>query len=817
MNDDEDSREPAPTVSGSVIGGHNIQLGFVGGDVTLLFNAPNYHVEFLSPSSVGTPVPPSSDRPSYLLDPRHQIVPYRSRPVEESRLEAWLGDRKERVSVLMLTGPAGQGKTRLAGHVASSCHAKGWAVGQAVPHGPRQLSASRMKATLLTDTQPLIVVVDYAERWRLDVLTELVANLSQDHRSRRLRVLMLSREGQSVWETVAAELDRIQLKLKNPAHEDPGDSERDSVELVKPIALGEFTAQRVEAFADAIDAFRRHLKGPHVPQPPVDVHDAVYGSPLTLHMAALAAAYAAAGARPAPDNWEPQALSRYLLNHERRYWEATSAAPMGTAAMPTNVIEETVWWATLFGPVVSQKAALGVLRAVRLADGPAEAERLLNVYERLYPPVREARTGQQAAHSDVVTLLPMQPDRLGEDLVGSYLASHPHALEKIANLIGTEDGPRYGTGTLDLRRCMTVLTGTADRHPAAADALFALLRQRPVLAVLGGPVVVQFVADHAPADLAGAVGEQLPVHSTPSGPTLPQYDADLVGPAASLARRFVTQLPAGAAPELRASLLLNLGNRLAHLSRHEEARVALSEAAGIYRRLAVADPGYRPCLELAESSLLNVRILELFARHVLTAGEEITRVRLWPDGLAVTTSILRHLVAGSEARDWLVSREEWVEDVVIATRDDIIVHGQPQRYGFLLLTGGGEVYLNDPAAVAALGRRLHDGLDRAAYAQLIVQFHPYTSATQEVLTRTGELRRKFGHDGLPDNDPVRLWRTPDGLVLTFQSSAEYGMFGVTRVDLKAWTVRVPTGGPAQWESRDVAVGMSVSPWPVGEP
>jgi len=208
----------------------------------------------------------------------------------------------------------------------------------------------------------------------------------------------------------------------------------------------------------------------------------------------------------------------------------------------------------------------------------------------------------------------------------------------------------------------------------------------------------------------------------------------------------------------------------------------------------------------------NEMILDLMKRHVLWEDEEVERVREWPDGLALTTR-LRHFVAGSDPQDWLVSREEWVDDVVVATRDDLIIEGQEERFGFLLLADSGDVYVNDPAAVAELGRRLADGMDPVGYAEILVQFHPYSSAVRAVLTEPDELRSRFGREDLPDVEPPRTERTPGGLTLTFSSSIRYArtIGGSPLLDLMEWTVKVPNGEPARWESRLVAESIRLDP------
>ncbi len=208
----------------------------------------------------------------------------------------------------------------------------------------------------------------------------------------------------------------------------------------------------------------------------------------------------------------------------------------------------------------------------------------------------------------------------------------------------------------------------------------------------------------------------------------------------------------------------------------------------------------------------NEKIVELIERHVLQDGERLVRVKNWPDGVAVTTTAQRHLVAGSEQAAWTISREPWADDIVIAERDDLIIEGQPQRFGFLLLRDGTDIYLNDPAAVSELGRRLADGMDPAGYAEILVAFHPYTSADRAVLTEPDELRRALGQPDLPDVEPIRLRETSDGVRLTFSSFARYRLVGPQELlDLLAWTVDVPAGEPARWSSRPTVTGQRLDP------
>jgi hypothetical protein len=200
-------------------------------------------------------------------------------------------------------------------------------------------------------------------------------------------------------------------------------------------------------------------------------------------------------------------------------------------------------------------------------------------------------------------------------------------------------------------------------------------------------------------------------------------------------------------------------------------------------------------------------MVELIRSHVLREAEQVVWVENRPDGISLATD-RRHFVAGSASPEWSVSNEDWVDDVVIAIRDDVIVHGQAERFAFLVLSDGDCVYINDREAVADLGRRLVDGMDPVAYAQLLVAFHPYSSALGGVLTEADGLRRAFGQPDLPDVEPLRWQRAPDGLTLTFSSFVRYVRPGESpMVDVLEWQVEVPPGQPARWTARNTETGL----------
>ncbi|MBO4161429.1 ATP-binding protein [Micromonospora sp. MMS20-R2-23] len=166
-------------MTGSVVFGDTVQITGVDGDVTVSLDQPPYQVT----TADDAPVPLSAARaraqPSRLLLARHQIVPFTGRERTLDRLAEWVGG-DEPVAVLLVHGAGGQGKTRLAAHVSTSCAAAGWAVWQ-VTHTPTPVAGSTPVSRVALPGGAVLAVVDYADRWPASALLALLTQLRDLH------------------------------------------------------------------------------------------------------------------------------------------------------------------------------------------------------------------------------------------------------------------------------------------------------------------------------------------------------------------------------------------------------------------------------------------------------------------------------------------------------------------------------------------------------------------------------------------------------------------------------------------------------------
>ncbi|MFJ6154278.1 tetratricopeptide repeat protein, partial [Micromonospora profundi] len=551
--------------------------------------------EFVDPPSAGLDeLTRSRQQPSVLLTARRQTIVFSGRAGELTALQRWQDDPAVR-SVWAWHAPGGQGKTRLGQQLGRQSAAAGWRVAVA---GHRDAAPADVDAKPLgtpwrwlpAGRRPLLLLVDYAERWPLHDLLRLLHDCRT--RAPNVRVLLLARSV-NWWPTICAELPRLGYSCG-------GDGEPQPLPALADDGLG-----RRALFETACRRFTE-IYQPDMPaagwpgrwQPPGGLGDeGVYGTILGIHMAALTTvdAYTRQAVPPASVG----DVTRYLLDRERAYWARLHGSAPDTVAAAAR----TVLVACLAGPQ-SRDDGLGLLKRTRLADDTT-GQKLLDAHDRCYPP---PSTG--------TVLEPMYPDRLAEDFIALSLPASPtgepvtvggHTDSWTATTLITarrnpDDTLTYVPGPLTARtreqkapahatRILVFLGAAAGRHPHVHGWLHTLLTADPALPVHAGGVALAAVAGYTSPTLAETINGLLPEHSL-----------DLDPAAALLAQHLLDHTEGG--PELHARHSSNLATRLANMGRREQALDPAEEAVTIWRRLAEDNPdAYLPNLAMSLSNL----------------------------------------------------------------------------------------------------------------------------------------------------------------------------------------------------------------------
>ncbi|WP_461007304.1 hypothetical protein [Streptomyces capparidis] len=578
-------------------------------------------------------------RPAQLLRAEHERVAFVGRTDQRRELAAWARSGPN-ASVLLLHGPGGQGKTRLAIEFARECRALGWRVLRADHGGGPVRSAGPVSGggTERGGT-PVLVVADYAERWPRGGLLAMLGDAVEQ--PGRARVLLVARSAGAWWRSLAAELDKACLEHR-------------ALRLA-PLADGSGGAPRPEElFRAARDAFAETLGVPGAlgAAPPRDLAtEPGFRQVLAVHMAALAAVLhhsgpgaGAPGARPAPTR--PEAVSAFLLDRELSQWEALHAG--GRVASTAAELGRAVFTASLTGevPYDTGRAALARIEACP----PGHEQRALTDHSLVYPPAAPDRGG---------VLRPLEPDRLAEDFLALTTPGHDvgaftpesWATSAPARLLARPGGPAEPVPAL-ARPALTALAAAAERWPhVASRGLAPLLTAHPGLAVLAGGAALTALAELEaldPAVLEAVDADLLTAAACLARRLLPHrlaatgdprahaelhsrlskrlsdagLHADALGPAEealALRERLAAADPAAHGPEL-ARALDNLGHRLAHLGRWEEAGSAAERAVAVLRQLARADAAHEPRLAAALHNL----------------GHHLWWLNRWEEALAAT-------------------------------------------------------------------------------------------------------------------------------------------------------------------------------------
>ncbi len=511
-------------------------------------------------------------------------------------IDAWCHS-PDPAAVRLYVGPGGIGKTRL---FIRACQQRdgGWRAGF-LTRRDDLLDSATLEA-VLQGNRRLLIVVDYAET-RRETVKRLLGRAAAPDRPGKLRIALIARSAAAWWDELrSADADTERLLSTAPAPI--------SVPPLPPAA-----EDRKHVYAAAVTAFAKPLgKSASAAAMPPDLTAATLASILLVQIAALAAL-------------EGRRLDRagdlldFVIDREAEVWRRD--APDG-----------------LSGEAVAQAAAMMVLAG--RAEGEAEAEAILAAAPRLRgqspDTLRKVADLLRRRYPGRAWLEGLQPDLLGEHLVGRELARDPGLLPAFLDAAAREASAERAKGAL------TVLTRLARRDPTQTPWLQAALSGR--LERLAAPVLAVAVETGAPY-----TGE--PVVSTvwntlseaPTLETLQALDRELSEHywttvnlrelAAAVCKWLywnICGLPDPQPEEVRvehARLANNLSLRLRDLGRREDAIKASEEAVRLYRELAAARPeAFTPDLARSLNNLSNC-LRDLGRREeALNASEEAVRL-----------------------------------------------------------------------------------------------------------------------------------------------------------------------------------------------
>ncbi|BBC30837.1 hypothetical protein SGFS_021310 [Streptomyces graminofaciens] len=497
-----------------------------------------------------------------LLRADAEVVAFHGRESELADLRTWCETGSVSLSVRALTGPGGQGKTRLARRLADILSQQGWATGhlrsELVDHDtPSDFST-------LATALPLLVVVDYAE-----TRPRLIRRLADQLRRSRHRVrLLLIARSDGEWRTDALNAAPAVRTLLTAAIMTP---------LAPLIPRTQPANERLSAFTRAARDLARLLPRVRtVPaydwealasalQPPDDLGDPRYDNALTLQMTALVTLLQRG---PNPADSAPEApAEEILLLHEERFWEESAEAPAHKLDLTTPALAAAVAAAAMCGATSEEEAAA----VINTVPGLPADRTLRTAYwlSKLYP----ADAGRYWGS--------LQPDRIAEHHASRTLARGGIRLPTLLEAATSRQQVQL----------ITVLARAAIAHHNASRIIDSSQLLQTVDAALDKATLTYQTVEAATA--------ALPDSSRVTALLALRFTAGLVEADRQLARDD----PAQYEPNLAAALS-NLAIRLSDAGRRAEALAAVEEAVDIQRRLVSDNPSeYEPDLALSLSTL----------------------------------------------------------------------------------------------------------------------------------------------------------------------------------------------------------------------
>ena len=539
---------------------------------------------------------PDDSTPLQMIQTRYGVVPFCSRP-EYRELKEWAvgtaksPGRKPDVSVAVLTGAGGTGKTRIAAQLCHDLEVLGWYTGFA----PAKSAMKNDELTYLAElTTELLIVVDYAEESRQEQLAAVLRAL----RGRRspTRIVLTARGIDSWWEDFREDLESDGIQLGQG--------------LVKEL---EPRPDPVLLYRQAVRGFSKVINGVNPPEVAIPEHAG--DTALDIVLRAWLAVVDDSGMQ------DPQSERSV----ERGARSARASNPNARESLYDRVLRlEFNRWRAF--PELQNISLIHLRRiAATLSLLAPDAGQVDNVLSRLPEWRDEHLRRSKLAELMSTTLLrsagdsgvSLRPDPVAEHLVLSVFGDELDQVDavlpgdplEVPGISEPDASEATVTRALMLgqqaQNLSQVITRAASQDRESATALAQrVLKVRPqlwsfaleVALAQGGPFA------HALEQLIES-GAELPCEEIQSA--IPLGHSTLRGVALAAMQRMGD--PSERDPVKRAIYLDHLANRLSDAGRSVEALEVAQQAVGLYRDLVEVSPAaYTPDLAASLNNLANV-------------------------------------------------------------------------------------------------------------------------------------------------------------------------------------------------------------------
>ena len=550
---------------------------------------PGGHIErVLAPAYAELP---EDFTPLQLIKARHGVVPYQQR-AEMRQLRAWAmtvpsdsrtgrNGRNADISVAVVTGAGGSGKTRMAAQLCDDLSKIGWYTGFL----PSTTEVTDEELSALAEvTTELLVVVDYAEEARRGLVARVVRKLRA--RQSPTRIVLTARGADAWWEEFREEAEQDGSVLSNTLSLSIRGKQQVEAD---PWFFGRMYRRAVQRFSDALNEA--------IPTD-IEVPDGLGDTALDV---VLRAWLAVCGDNDAAERAMPTREKLYdkVLSIEFARWH--KEPKLGDISR--DQLRRAAATLSLLAPSQDQDAVDEVLS--RLPEWSQEHLLRSRFAELLV---------QSLLRDDGAESVSLRPDPVAEHLILEVFGKKPELLDRVlpqdpAKVPGLDDPDAEDwvvTRALEMGQqvrnaCVTLTRASSLDRDVTLRLARRALRERPFLWKEALDVALTQGGPLAPAlEALIESGADLPFDEIDDA--IPVGHPALAGAALAATRRLATS--AERSPKQQAYWANNLSIRLSDVGERKAALEAAREAVELCRGLAEASPqAYTPDLATSLTNL----------------------------------------------------------------------------------------------------------------------------------------------------------------------------------------------------------------------